>query len=105
MQSYWLHTTNELSVSRVQVAADYSDSVPDSSKHNRNYGYHPLEELKERKKNKNKNMKLADAEIARTVVEVLFVVFWMWKFPRCGCARFCIFTQTCSFLMVNMCAW
>ncbi|KAG6509432.1 hypothetical protein ZIOFF_027422 [Zingiber officinale] len=53
----------------VQVAADFSDSVPDSSKDNRNYGYHPLEELKERKKNKNKNMKLSDAEIARTVVE------------------------------------
>ncbi|XP_042381318.1 uncharacterized protein At3g49140-like isoform X1 [Zingiber officinale] len=69
MQSYWLHTTNEFSVSRVQVAADFSDSVPDSSKDNRNYGYHPLEELKERKKNKNKNMKLSDAEIARTVVE------------------------------------
>ncbi|KAG6522626.1 hypothetical protein ZIOFF_019772 [Zingiber officinale] len=51
------------------VAANYSDSVPDSSNHNRNHGYHPLEELKECEKNKNKNMKLADAEIARTVVE------------------------------------
>ncbi|XP_042470843.1 uncharacterized protein At3g49140-like [Zingiber officinale] len=69
MQSYWLQTANELSVSRVQVAANYSDSVPDSSNHNRNHGYHPLEELKECEKNKNKNMKLADAEIARTVVE------------------------------------
>ncbi|XP_074583598.1 uncharacterized protein At3g49140-like isoform X2 [Curcuma longa] len=69
MQSYWLQTANELSVSRVQVAADYSDSVPYSSNHNRNHGYHPLEELKEREKSKNKNIKLADAEIARTVVE------------------------------------
>ncbi|WOK96603.1 hypothetical protein Cni_G05310 [Canna indica] len=67
MQSYWLQTGHELSVSKVQVAADYSDSVPDSSKHHRNHGYHPLEEVKEPEK--NKNIVLTDAEIARTTVE------------------------------------
>lgn len=65
-QSYWLQTAQELSV-KVRVAADYSDSVPDSSKYHKDLGYHPLEELKEREK--NKNIVLTNAELARTTVE------------------------------------
>jgi hypothetical protein len=49
------------------VAADYSDSVPDS-KYTRDRGYHPLEEVKERPK--KKDLLLTDVETARTVVEV-----------------------------------
>jgi hypothetical protein len=49
------------------VAADYSDSVPDS-KVTRDRGYHPLEEVKERPK--KKDVLLTDVETARTVVEV-----------------------------------
>ncbi|RVW92292.1 hypothetical protein CK203_032466 [Vitis vinifera] len=42
-------------LSKVQVAADYSDSVPDSPKYMGNQGYHPLEELKESKESKKKD--------------------------------------------------
>uniref|UniRef100_A0A0D9V924 DUF2470 domain-containing protein n=1 Tax=Leersia perrieri TaxID=77586 RepID=A0A0D9V924_9ORYZ len=54
------------SFSKVCVAADYSDSVPDS-KYTRDRGYHPLEEVKERPK--KKELSLTDVETARTVVE------------------------------------
>jgi len=50
------------------VAADYSDSVPDS-KYTRDRGYHPLEEVKERPT--KKDLLLTDVETARTVVEVI----------------------------------
>jgi len=50
------------------VAADYSDSVPDS-KYTRDQGYHPLEEVKERPT--KKDLLLTDVETARTVVEVI----------------------------------
>lgn len=55
-------------LSKVQVAADYSDSVPDSPKYMGNQGYHPLEELKESKRIQEK--RLTAAEVARTTVEV-----------------------------------
>jgi hypothetical protein len=48
------------------VAADYSDSVPDS-KYTRDRGYHPLEEVKERPKKKDVSIPI---KTARTVVEV-----------------------------------
>ncbi|KAG1327575.1 hypothetical protein COCNU_01G015090 [Cocos nucifera] len=67
MHSHWLHTGQELSLSKVRVAADYSDSLPDSPRHVGNRGYHPLEEVKDHQK--NIDMLLTDAEIARTTVE------------------------------------
>ncbi|OAY73893.1 Uncharacterized protein ACMD2_01238 [Ananas comosus] len=65
--SYSLANGQDLSLSKVRVAADYSDSLPDSSKYAGNQGYHPLEEVK--KQEKNKDMLLTDAETARTIVE------------------------------------
>jgi len=59
---------HEICPSKILVAADYSDSVPDSSNYVRNHGYHPLEELKAQKL--VRNTKLTPAEIARTTVEV-----------------------------------
>lgn len=69
MHSCWLHTGHELSPSKVRVAADYSDSLPDSPRHVGNRGYHSLEEVKDHER--NKDMLLTDAEIARTTVEVI----------------------------------
>uniref|UniRef100_A0A0D9YIP8 DUF2470 domain-containing protein n=1 Tax=Oryza glumipatula TaxID=40148 RepID=A0A0D9YIP8_9ORYZ len=66
IQPSWLTTDQEPSFSKVRVAADYSDSVPDS-KYTRDRGYHPLEEVKERPK--KKDLSLTDVETARTVVE------------------------------------
>ncbi|KAL5228167.1 hypothetical protein ABZP36_016432 [Zizania latifolia] len=66
IQPCWLATDQEPSFSKVCVAADYSDSVPDS-KYTRDRGYHPLEEVKERPK--KKDLSLTDVETARTVVE------------------------------------
>ncbi|WZZ66645.1 hypothetical protein YC2023_078015 [Brassica napus] len=54
---------HDLGLTKVSVAADYSDSVPDSSL----YGYHPLEELKPCKR--VRQTKLSPAEVARTTVE------------------------------------
>ncbi|XP_008802363.1 uncharacterized protein At3g49140 isoform X2 [Phoenix dactylifera] len=67
MQPYWLPTGQELSLSKVRVSADYSDSLPDSPRHVGNRGYHPLEEVKDHER--NKDMLLTDVEIARTTVE------------------------------------
>ncbi|XP_059654020.1 uncharacterized protein At3g49140 isoform X2 [Cornus florida] len=58
---------HDICLSKVSVAADYSDSVPDSSNHMGNHGYHPLEELKDRKR--VRETRLPYAEIARTTVE------------------------------------
>ncbi|XP_062228629.1 uncharacterized protein At3g49140-like isoform X2 [Phragmites australis] len=66
MQPCWLATDQDSSLTKVRVAADYSDSVPDS-KYTRDRGYHPLEEVKERPK--KKDLLLTDVETARTVVE------------------------------------
>jgi hypothetical protein len=67
MQPCWLATDQDSSLSKVRVAADYSDSMPDS-KYMTDRGYHPLEEIKERPK--KKDLSLTDVETARTVVEV-----------------------------------
>ncbi|WVZ67816.1 hypothetical protein U9M48_016845 [Paspalum notatum var. saurae] len=65
-QPFGLPTDQDSSLIKVRVAADYSDSVPDS-KYTRDRGYHPLEEVKERPK--KKDLLLTDVETARTVVE------------------------------------
>ncbi|ONM35538.1 Pentatricopeptide repeat (PPR) superfamily protein [Zea mays] len=67
IQPWWLQTDQDSSLIKVRVAADYSDSMPDS-KYTRDRGYHPLEEVKERPK--KKDLLLTDIETARTVVEV-----------------------------------
>ncbi|XP_061342820.1 uncharacterized protein At3g49140 isoform X2 [Gastrolobium bilobum] len=63
----WLSTGHDLCQSKVCVAADYSDSVPDSSSYTGKQGYHPLEELKV--SNDIRPARLSSAEIARTTVE------------------------------------
>lgn len=72
MQFHWLSTGRDLCPSKVSVAADYSDSVPDSSSNQINSrGYHPLEEVKSPKR--IRDTKLTPAEIARTTVEVCII--------------------------------
>ncbi|XP_044478654.1 uncharacterized protein At3g49140-like isoform X1 [Mangifera indica] len=63
----WLSTGRDLCPTKVSVAADYSDSVPDSSNYINDRGYHPLEEVKFCKR--IRDTKLTSAEIARTTVE------------------------------------
>lgn len=55
---------------KVQVAADYSDSKSDSLKLQRELGYHPLEALNDYENVEKGELKLKDVEIARTVLEV-----------------------------------
>ena len=76
-QFHWLSIGHDLCLWKVSVAADYSDSVPDSSSYMTNRGYHPLEELKVCKK--IRETKLTDAEIARTTVEVRVYLLNMFK--------------------------
>ncbi|KAK3025440.1 hypothetical protein RJ639_042166, partial [Escallonia herrerae] len=64
---HWLPLGREICVSKVSVAADYSDSVPDSSNYVSDKGYHPLEELKDHKR--VRDTKLPSAVIAKTAVE------------------------------------
>ncbi|KAF5950279.1 hypothetical protein HYC85_012272 [Camellia sinensis] len=66
-QLHWLPVGHEICLSKVSVAADYSDSFSDSSNYVHNHGYHPLEDLKVRKR--IRDTKLTPAEIARTTVE------------------------------------
>ncbi|OMO79599.1 FMN-binding split barrel [Corchorus olitorius] len=66
-QFHWWSVRHDLCLSKVSVAADYSDSVPDSSSYASNQGYHPLEELKACKR--VRETKLSSAEIARTTLE------------------------------------
>ncbi|CAL8085573.1 unnamed protein product [Prunus armeniaca] len=66
-QFHWLSIGHDLCLSKVLVAADYSDSVPDSSSYITDQGYHPLEEVKVCKM--VRDTKLTSAEIARTTVE------------------------------------
>ncbi|KAJ9558855.1 hypothetical protein OSB04_013469 [Centaurea solstitialis] len=54
-------------LSKVLVAADYPDSVPESSSDVAKNGYHPLEELKNSKR--VRETKLTGAEIAKTTIE------------------------------------
>ncbi|KAI9114708.1 hypothetical protein K1719_014406 [Acacia pycnantha] len=66
-QFLWLSMGHDLSLQKVCVAADYSDSVPDSSSCASNQGYHPLEDLKVC--HNTRQTELSSAEIARTTVE------------------------------------
>ncbi|CAN1731986.1 Uncharacterized protein At3g49140 [Linum perenne] len=63
----WSCGRRELSNMKVAVAADYSDSFPDSSSYTSARGYHPLEEVKVAKM--MRQPQLTSAEIARTTVE------------------------------------
>lgn len=67
-QFHWLSAGHDLCLSKVSVAADYPDSVPDSSSYMSNQAYHPLEEVKVSRR--IRDTKLTSAEIARTTVEV-----------------------------------
>ncbi|KAI3470121.1 hypothetical protein Pfo_026784 [Paulownia fortunei] len=63
---HWLSQIHDICISQVSVAADYSDSVPDSSSYCLN-GYHPLEEVRDH--GRVCDTMLTSAEIARTAVE------------------------------------
>ncbi|GAA0178648.1 hypothetical protein LIER_29867 [Lithospermum erythrorhizon] len=67
IQLHWTPRGQESFNSRVSVAADFSDSVPDSSNLIGASGYHPLEEIRNRRT--TRHTRLTDAEIARTTVE------------------------------------
>lgn len=67
-QSHWLPVGHEISLSRLSVAADYPDSVPDSPNYVGNSGYHPLEGM--RNQRRVRDTVLSAAETARTTVEV-----------------------------------
>ncbi|KAM7261505.1 hypothetical protein ACFE04_008872 [Oxalis oulophora] len=63
-----IYMEHELFPSKVSVAADYPDSVPDSFHYaNNKRGYHPLEEVEVSRK--VQESKLTPAEIARTTLE------------------------------------
>ncbi|GFP93397.1 uncharacterized protein at3g49140 [Phtheirospermum japonicum] len=64
---HWLPQIHDICLSQVSVAADYSDSVPDSSSYANNNGYHPLEELRDH--GLVRDTMPTSAEIARTAVE------------------------------------
>uniref|UniRef100_A0A1D1ZD07 Uncharacterized protein At3g49140 n=2 Tax=Anthurium amnicola TaxID=1678845 RepID=A0A1D1ZD07_9ARAE len=64
---HWLTTGQVLFLRKVWATACYPDSVPNASKCLGTRGYHPLEELKDHER--NKDMMLTAAEIARTTVE------------------------------------
>ncbi|KAJ6334186.1 hypothetical protein OIU78_011151 [Salix suchowensis] len=66
-QFQWSSVGRNLCLQKVSVAADYSDSVPDSSNYISHQGYHPLEEVKISKR--TRETQLTSAEIARTTVE------------------------------------
>ncbi|TYI84348.1 hypothetical protein E1A91_D05G357200v1 [Gossypium mustelinum] len=70
-QFHWLPMGRDLSLSKVLVAADYSDSVPNPSSYESNQGYHPLEELRVSKR--IQEIQLSSAEIARTTVENVLI--------------------------------
>ncbi|KAK7372768.1 hypothetical protein VNO80_06156 [Phaseolus coccineus] len=63
----WLSAGHDPCLSKVNVAADYSDSIPDSSDHMDEQGYHPLEQLKG--SNDTKPARLSPPEMAKTAVE------------------------------------
>lgn len=66
-QSHWLAVGHESSLSRISVAADYPDSVPDSPNYVGNSSYHPLEGMRDQRR--VRDTELTAAEIARTTVE------------------------------------
>ncbi|KAK9058514.1 hypothetical protein SSX86_023356 [Deinandra increscens subsp. villosa] len=61
------HTGRKNRLSKVSVAADYPDSVPESSNYVANNGYHQLEEIKSCKR--VRETKLTSAEMAKTTIE------------------------------------
>lgn len=61
--------TENLRQSKVQVAAYYSDSTSGAFEYQGESGYHPLEEVNECEKSGRGDLRLTDAEIARTTVE------------------------------------
>ncbi|CAA0839383.1 Pentatricopeptide repeat (PPR) superfamily protein [Striga hermonthica] len=65
----WLPQKHDICLSQVPVAADYSDSVPDadSSNYTNHKGYHPLEDVRDNRRVRDKV--LTSSEIARTAVE------------------------------------
>ncbi|QCE01601.1 uncharacterized protein At3g49140 isoform X3 [Vigna unguiculata] len=67
----WPSTGHDQCLSKVNVAADYSDSIPDSSDHMDEQGYHPLEELKG--SDDIKPARLSPPEMAKTTVESVFI--------------------------------
>ncbi|KAH9328159.1 hypothetical protein KI387_000267, partial [Taxus chinensis] len=68
---YHLFSTTKRNLqTKVQVAADYSDSKSDPVKYQGELGYHPLEALNDCEDIEKGELKLKDAEIARTIVEV-----------------------------------
>uniref|UniRef100_A0A7N0RBY6 Uncharacterized protein n=1 Tax=Kalanchoe fedtschenkoi TaxID=63787 RepID=A0A7N0RBY6_KALFE len=64
----WLFTEHNQCSTKVPVAADYSDSVPNSSSSMSNKGYHPLEELKSTRS--MRETELTAAEKARTTLQI-----------------------------------
>ncbi|XP_043711682.1 uncharacterized protein At3g49140 isoform X3 [Telopea speciosissima] len=70
-KSNWLSAGKDVCPSKVWVAADYSDSVPDSSNYMGDRGYHPLEEVKVSRR--STEIMLTSAEIARTTVENVLI--------------------------------
>ncbi|CAN4100694.1 unnamed protein product [Withania somnifera] len=66
-QLHWLPVRHEINLSRLSVAADYPDSVPDSSNYVGNSGHHPLEEMVDHRK--VRDTAHTAAETARTTVE------------------------------------
>ncbi|XP_076943417.1 uncharacterized protein LOC143613648 [Bidens hawaiensis] len=67
-QIKWWPKGQKNSLSKVSVAADYPDSVPESSNYVPNNGYHQLEELKNSKR--VRETKLTGAETAKTTIEL-----------------------------------
>ncbi|XP_071688165.1 uncharacterized protein At3g49140-like [Rutidosis leptorrhynchoides] len=65
--NWWLPIGRKNCKQIVSVAADYPDSVPESSNYVAKNGYHPLEELKNCKR--VRETKLTGAEIAKTTIE------------------------------------
>ncbi|XP_076933947.1 uncharacterized protein At3g49140-like [Bidens hawaiensis] len=66
-QIKWWPTGRKHCLPTVSVAADYPDSVPESSNYVPNNGYHQLEEIKNSKR--VRETKLTGAEIAKTTIE------------------------------------
>jgi hypothetical protein len=84
-QALWLRARYDSSLSKVCVAADYSDYLPESTNHFTKHGYHPLEEYKEPKR--KIDMFLSDVQLARTIVEtnhkaVLVLAGWLHCEPH-----------------------
>lgn len=79
----WPSTGHDLSLSKLFVAADYPDSIPDSSSDMSHQGYHPLEELKV--SNDSQPARLSPAVIAKTTIEVcIYMLLCIWNWFVCN---------------------